>query len=246
MIAVILAAGMATRLRPLTDRCPKCLLEVGGKSLLQRSLDALMENGIRMFVVVTGYKGEMIEGFIRDHYQEQIARGDAAFRFIDNKDYATTNNIYSLWLARPEVDGREFLLLDSDLLYDSKLITVMLSQLRAALSVNRHPLGEEEMKVVVDNDQTIVAINKTCNPAEAYGESVGVEKFSAEYSTALFRELRKMIVDEGLSNVFYEKAFERLIPQGHAFRMVDTTDIYSTELDTIEDFDKAKEDNGKL
>ena len=142
MIAVILAAGMATRLRPLTDRCPKCLLEVGGKSLLQRSLDALMENGIRMFVVVTGYKDEMIEGFIRDHYQEQIARGDAAFRFIDNKDYATTNNIYSLWLARPEVDGREFLLLDSDLLYDSKLITVMLSQPGAALSVNRHPLGE--------------------------------------------------------------------------------------------------------
>ena len=246
MIAVILAAGMATRLRPLTDRCPKCLLEVGGKSLLQRSLDALMENGIRMFVVVTGYKGEMIEGFIRDHYQEQIARGDAAFRFIGNKDYATTNNIYSLWLARPEVDGREFLLLDSDLLYDSKLITVMLSQPGAALSVNRHPLGEEEMKVVVDNGHTIVAINKTCNPAEAYGESVGVEKFSADYSTALFRELRKMIVDEGLSNVFYEKAFERLIPQGHAFRMVDTTDIYSTELDTIEDFDKAKEDNGKL
>lgn len=246
MIAVILAAGMATRLRPLTDRCPKCLLEVGGKSLLQRSLEALMENGIRMFVIVTGYKGEMIEGFIRDHYQEQIARGDAAFRFIDNKDYATTNNIYSLWLARPEVDGREFLLLDSDLLYDSKLIAVMLSQPGAALSVNRHPLGEEEMKVVVDNDHTIVAINKICNPAEAYGESVGVEKFSAEYSTALFRELQRMVVGEGLSNVFYEKAFERLIPQGHAFRMVDTTDIYSTELDTIEDFDKAKEDNGKL
>ena len=233
MIAVILAAGMATRLRPLTDRCPKCLLEVGGKSLLQRSLDALMQNGIKMFVIVTGYKGEMIEGFIRDHYQAQIARGDAAFRFIDNKDYATTNNIYSLWLVQPEVDGREFLLLDSDLLYDSKLITVMLSQYGAALSVNRHPLGEEEMKVVVDNDHTIVAINKTW-------------KFSADYSTALFRELRKMIVDEGLSNVFYEKAFERLIPQGHVFRMVDTTDIYSTELDTIEDFDKAKEDNGKL
>lgn len=71
-------------------------------------------------------------------------------------------------------------------------------------------------------------------------------KFSAEYSTALFRELQRMVVGEGLSNVFYEKAFERLIPQGHAFRMVDTTDIYSTELDTIEDFDKAKEDNGKL
>ncbi len=246
MIAVILAAGMATRLRPLTDRCPKCLLEVGGKSLLQRSLDSLMEHRIRMFVIVTGYKGEMIEKFVREHYQEQIARGDAEFRFIENKDYAGTNNIYSLWLARPEVDGHEFLLLDSDLLYDSKLINVMLLQPGAALSVNRHSLGEEEMKVVVDNNNTIVAINKTCNPADAFGESVGVEKFSADYSTALFQELRRMIVGEGLSNVFYEKAFERLIPQGYAFRVVDTTDIYSTELDTIEDFDKAKEDNGKL
>ena len=60
MKAIILAAGIASRLRPLTDNCPKCLLEIGGKCLLQRSFDGLIKNGINDFVVVTGYLHEQI------------------------------------------------------------------------------------------------------------------------------------------------------------------------------------------
>ena len=73
------------------------------------------------------------------------------------------------------------------------------------------------------------------------GESVGIEKMQADYSTALFRELEQMIEREGLIDVFYERAFERLIPQGHCFRAVDTTSFFSIELDTVEDFNRAKE-----
>ena len=61
-----------------------------------------------------------------------------------------------------------------------------------------------------------------------------------EYSTALFRELEQMIEGEGLIDIFYERAFERLIPQGHTFRIVDTTNFFSIELDTVEDFENAK------
>ena len=63
---------------------------------------------------------------------------------------------------------------------------------------------------------------------------------TADYSTALFRELQQMIEDEGLIDIFYERAFERLIPQGHTFRIVDTTKFFSIELDTPEDFENAK------
>ena len=69
MIGVILAAGMAKRLRPLTDEKPKCLLEVGGKTLLQRTVDAMISAGVKEFVVVTGYRAEMIREFLTVNYQ---------------------------------------------------------------------------------------------------------------------------------------------------------------------------------
>ena len=74
-----------------------------------------------------------------------------------------------------------------------------------------------------------------------WGESVGIGKMTAAYSEALFRELDQMILNEGLIDIFYERAFERLIPQGHTFRVIDTTDYFSYELDTPEDFHRAQE-----
>ena len=108
------------------------------------------------------------------------------------------------------------------------------------LALNRHELGEEEIKVIVDNKGFVKEISKVCAINDALGESVGIEKMTADYSNALFQELQRMIVEEGLIDVFYEKAFERLIPQGFTFRIVDTTDYFSIELDTIEDFENAK------
>lgn len=234
MIAVILAAGMAKRLRPLTDHQPKCLLKIGDRSLLQRSVDALRSVGIHEYVIVTGYLHEMIESFLSKQYPSD------SFHFVYNDVYASTNNIYSLWLARPFVEGKEFLLLDSDLVYDPAILSVVLQEKGSALTVCRHPLGEEEMKVVVDNDMEITEISKTCDPAKAYGESVGIEKFTAGYSSALYRLLKTMMEDEKLVDIFYEAAFQRLIPQGHRFKVIDTTALFSIELDTPEDFSNAQ------
>ena len=194
-LGVILAAGMAKRLRPLTDKCPKCLLAVGERTLLQRTVDAMMKAGINELVVVTGYKAEMIRDFLTAHYPS------LTIHFIDNPDYAHNNNIFSLWLTRPFTEGREFLLSDSDILFDPQIIATVLATEGDALAVNRHELGEEEMKVT---------------------------------------ELEQMIEREGLIDIFYERAFERLIPQGHTFTVVDTTKYFSIELDTPEDFENAK------
>ena len=248
MKAIILAAGMASRLRPLTDTMPKCLLKVGERSLLQRSIDALCDNGIRQFVFVTGYRHEMIEDFVTSRYPHLDAT------FIYNEAYSSTNNIYSLWLARPEADGEEVLLLDSDLLYDPHILgRVISAEGSNILTLIRHDLGEEEMKVVIDDAGHITAISKKCNPEEAIGESLGIERMSAAYTRALYRELDSMMnpghhndgqgEEEGaedLRNVFYERAFERLIPQGHTFSVVDVSDLFSCELDTVYDFNEAK------
>ena len=235
MIGVILAAGMAKRLRPLTDTKPKCLLEVGGRTLLERTVRAMQQAGITEFVVVTGYRGEQIRGFL------ETSTTSPHFTFLHNSDYEHNNNIYSLWMAGEVVRGREFLLMDSDILCDPAAVVAIAKQEESALALNRHECGEEEIKVIVDANQHITEINKTCNPKDAIGESVGIEKMTAEYSTALYQELDQMIVKEGLIDVFYERCFERLIPQGHTFKVVDTTHYFSYELDTPEDFQRAQE-----
>ena len=243
MIGVILAAGMAKRLRPLTDKCPKCLLEIGGRTLLERTVDAMRNAGITEFVVVTGYKEYMIRTFLEDYAQQQNAQssGHLTFTFLNNADYEHNNNIYSLWMATQHLRGKEFLLMDSDILCDPKAVLEVASQPVTALALNRHDLGEEEMKIVVDSEMRITEISKTCKIEDALGESVGIEKIMSDYSVALTDELDQMICQEQLIDIFYERAFERLIPKGFTFKVVDTTHYFSYELDTPEDFEKAKE-----
>ena len=218
---------MAKRLRPLTDACPKCLLKIGERTLLQRTVDAMIAAGINELVVVTGYRGEMIRDFLTEKYLSPLTSHPSPLEihFIHNADYEHNNNIFSLWM----------------ILFDPQLIRTMLTAEGNALALNRHECGEEEIKVIVDSENRILELSKVCSIEKAIGESVGFEKMTASYSTALFKELEQMIEREGLIDVFYERAFERLIPQGHTFRIVDTTQFFSIELDTPEDFENAKQ-----
>ena len=112
---------MAKRLRPLTDERPKCLLKVGERTLLQRTVDGLIAAGISELVVVTGYRANMIRDFLTETYPS------LTIHFIDNVDYAHNNNIFSLWLTRPYTDGRDFLLMDSDILCDPAAIVEVMN-----------------------------------------------------------------------------------------------------------------------
>ena len=236
MKAVILAAGTASRLRPLTENTPKCLLKVNGKTLLERTLDNFVANGITEFLIVTGYLQEMIKDFVMRNYPA------LNIKFVYNKDFTTTNNIYSLYLAEEFAKGEDFILSDSDILFSKDIISGLLADKNPnVLAMNRHELGEEEIKIISDSDRNVLEISKVCSIEKAIGESVGLEKMSASYSTALYAELHQMIDNEGLANVFYEKAFERLIPQGKVFKYLDTTDYFSMEIDTVEDYDKIKD-----
>ena len=152
MKGVILAAGMAKRLRPLTDEKPKCLLEVGGKTLLQRTVDAMISAGIKEFVVVTGYRENMIREFLTARYPQYT------INFIDNPDYEHNNNIFSLWLAMEKLHGTEVLLMDSDILCDPEAVRRVARKTVPALAMQQHELGEEEMKIVVDAEGRIIPV----------------------------------------------------------------------------------------
>lgn len=234
MRALIPAAGMATRLRPLTNNCPKCLLPIGGHALLELALKALEDIGIKDITICTGYLAEQIRLFTKHNFPQ------LNIHFVHNDLYETTNNIYSLYLMRNDAEGNDVVLLDSDIVFDPAVLKRLIdSKDDNTLALNSHKLGEEEIKVILDNNQRVQEISKTCSIAKAAGESIGIEKMSAAYTAALYKEMEQMIEHEHLSNVFYEKAFERLIPQGHTFGVTDVSDLFSAELDTPEDFEEA-------
>ena len=235
MKAIILAAGIASRLRPLTNNSPKCLLEIGEKNLLQRTINALIANKISDIIIVTGYLHEMIETFVTQHYP------NLQVEFIHNEKYESTNNIYSLWLTKKSVLNTDILLLDSDILFDSEIIGCLLnSEYSTCLALNKHDLGKEEIKVITDSHNRIEEISKTCSIQKAAGESIGIEKMSNDFVRTLFSELDIMIQEKLQVNIFYEAAFENVIKQGANMYAVDTTSFFSMELDTVEDFQQAQ------
>lgn len=237
MTALILAAGIAKRLRPLTDSTPKCLLPLGEKTILQRTVDNLRANGVTRFVVVTGYLREMIEEHFAAHWP------DLDVTFLHNPVYDSTNNIYSLWLARDAVAGRDVLLLDSDIIFDRRIVGALLDARHPdCIALNRDiDVGEEEIKVRLGEDDRILEISKVVAIPDAAGESIGIERFSAAWVDHLYRVLDTMIREEERVDIFYEAAFERVIDEGSPLYAVDISAWPCMELDTVEDYRAAQQ-----
>ena len=168
MRAVILAAGMGKRLAPMGWDQPKGLLRIGGRTLLDNNIESLLENEVRHVVAVVGYQREVIEAAIRAHPV------DAAF--VVNEDYAETNTIHSLWLARDYLDD-EFLYFNADVFFDRRIVGLLLEYETSALAVEAKSCGEEEVKVSVDAEGRIRRIGKALPPHECLGEFIGIARF---------------------------------------------------------------------
>ncbi len=235
MRAILLAAGQATRLRPLTDNCPKCLLMVAGESILERAVRILGQHGIRRFTVVDGFCGDMIRNTLDESFP------DFEFLFIRNEDFSTTNNAWSLMLADCPA-GEPIFLLDSDILFEPEVITRLLAfgapnrlGLRTTGSV-----GEEEMKVALGQDGRVENLTKEMPATEAAGESVGLEVFSGEFVTELRKVLDRRMKVDGFINEYYEASFVELMKAGQDVRPVDLGELICMEIDTAEDLESAR------
>lgn len=238
MRAVLLAAGQATRLRPLTDNCPKCLLKVGPESILERAVRILGERGLRQFTVVDGFCGDMIRDTLKTSFP------DFEFHFIRNEDFSTTNNAWSLMLACG-VDGagdEPIFLLDSDIVFEPEVIDRIL----ADEAPNRLGLrttgvvGKEEMKVRLDTTGRVDDLSKDIAPATTGGESVGLEIFSAPAVRILSEILHRRMKVENRVNEYYEASFVEMIRSGIEILPVDLAGLKCMEIDTLEDLTAAR------
>ena len=233
MTAVILAAGIASRLRPLTNNIPKSLLEVGGKALLQRNLESLKQSGIHRIVLVTGYLHEMIESFVHS-----LNLG-LDTEFIYNPVFDQTNNNYSLWLSRPAVNGQGIILLDADILFDQQILVRLFASPHddALIMRTSNHLGHEEIKCELNEDGEVVKIGKHLDPKKSAGESLGIEKFSPSTTAKLFDVLsRRHVHDE-----FYEASFQEVIDGGARIFAVESGGFPCMEIDTPDDLQAAEE-----
>jgi len=230
MRGIILAAGKGSRLNGTIGDKPKCLLRVGGKTLVERQIEALKSVGITDIVVVVGCQADSVR-----------RNCGARITYIENSRFAQTNSLYSLWLARPLLyDG--FVVMNCDVLFHPQMLSdLVTSRHEDALLIayqddDAEPFGDEEMKVKVRRGR-VTDIAKTLSPDEADGENVGVVKFGREGARLLVSLLDRRVIAGGLRD-WAPKAFgdfARLRP----LHVIGTRAFPWTEIDFPEDYERA-------
>lgn len=237
MTCVILAAGISSRLYPLTLSTPKCLLKVGEYTILERTIRNVLLHKTSRFVIVTGFQAEMIMDFVR------VAFPSLNVEFIPNPHFRDTNNAYSLALANQTLAGEGMLLLDGDIVFHHRILSQLLSApYENCLAVRRTTdSGEEEVRVAVDEEWRILQVGKGVSKELTLGESIGIEKFSIGGTRQLFEVLNRRMFVEKRENEFYEASFQELIKAGIPIFAVDTRHLPCIEIDTLEDLGKARQ-----
>lgn len=228
--AILLAAGCSRRLGALTETRPKCLLEVGGRSLIEHQLDAMRAAGVERFVIVTGYLADKV----------RATCGHQDVEYVQNDDYATTNSLYSLGLALARGAGG-FVLTNADVLFDPELLIRLLRAPGpdALLFEPGEALGDEEMKVRVSPQGTVEAMAKSLPAGGYHGENLGVLKFSAD-AHARLTPIVDALLAENQANAWAPKAFDRL-SQEHPIQAISSRGLPWIEIDFPEDLARARE-----
>lgn len=230
MKGIILAAGRGSRLNGESSHTPKCLVKVGGLSLVERQIDALHACGIDDIAVVVGCGADQV----RTHCGEGL-------RFVENTNYARTNSLYSLWTARHLLaDG--FVVMNCDVLFHPRLLDDLLTARdEDALLVSYREdaptaFGDEEMKVKVRRG-CVVDISKEMDATEADGENLGIVKFSPAGAKVLTPILDRIVSGGGLRE-WAPRAF-LMFARVRPLHAIGTRGLPWTEIDFPEDYRRA-------
>jgi choline kinase len=178
----------------------------------------------------------MIKTFVQNNYPS------LNITFVFNDVYDSTNNIYSLWLVKKYLQGADILLMDSDIIFDRRIVTQLLASGKGNFLVVRSDqrFTEEEMKVIINEENIIKQISKGIDPNIADGESIGIEKFESGFLHILFDKLYQRVVINGRTNDFYEAAFQDVIEDGQKIFALDVGNYKCIEVDTAEDIEHAE------
>lgn len=234
MLAVVLVAGVSRRLYPMTKNRPKCLLEIGGRTIFDHQMDGLKAVGVKEVCLVVGYRREQILA------QAQHHAPDLDFGHVINHHFFETNTAASLALASEHFLDRDTILLNGDVLFDPRVLERCVSGGHLAnLAVEAKPCGDEEVKVLVEPDDRITRIGKEVDAGACRGEYIGVAHIAAPFTTHLATSLDKLMhTDEG-RDAYYERAIDTFLDE-QAVHSVDVTGLPCIEIDFPEDYENAR------
>jgi choline kinase len=232
MKAIILAAGIGKRFKEVTEQKPKCLIEIQGKTLLERTLTALDAAGVTQAVIVIGYRGEMIEQTIGP------ACAGVQVRYVLNDRYEK-GAILSLWSAREEFDD-DILIMDADVLFPVALIARLVRSTHTncfLLDASAVNTGEEQM-LLTRGGRVLDIVRGGSGDFDLIGESVGFLKVSRS-DAPLLRTILDDLVVQGRDTIEHEEAFPIFLAQRVVgFERVD--DLPWIEIDFPVDLEQAE------
>lgn len=241
MQALMLAAGMGKRLGKYTGNNTKCMVEVAGKKLIDRAIQAIEEAGIEKFILVIGYKGENLKNYVLDNYKNSKIK----FEFINNEQYASSNNIFSFYMAKEYLEQDDTILLESDLIYDSRIIKrVVECQDKDLAVVAKYESWMDGTVVTCDENRNITQfiekVDMDLRLAESYYKTVNIYKLSKEFSCSTYIPFLEAYMKAYGLNSYYEtvlKVISHLSKTSLKAYFVDDLPWY--EIDDAQDLDIA-------
>ena len=242
MQAIMLAAGMGSRLGKYTKDNTKCMLDVYGKTLLERAIDSLLNANINKLILVLGYKKENVKKYIKETKLDEKIE----IEFIDNDIYDKTNNIYSLYLAKDKLIQDDTILLESDLIYDESVISELVnSKYKDAALVAKYEEWMDGTMVTLNEDKVISSFveknNFDYNEVNSYYKTVNIYKFSKDFCERFYLPFLESYIKAYGHNDYYELVLKVIsgLKDAKLYGVVlDGKDWY--EIDDCQDYDIVK------
>ena len=241
MQAIILAAGMGRRLGELTSQNTKCMVKVNGVSLIDRLLGQLSRLTLNRVVIVVGYKGQELKDYIGQRYAERLK-----IEYVENPVYDRTNNIYSLALAKDQLQEDDTLLIESDLIFSDRLFPMVVDNAQPNVAlVAKYESWMDGTMVTIDKEQNIVNFvpKKAFNYADIdkYYKTVNIYKFSKEFSQQKYVPFLDAYSKAMGNNEYYEQVLR-------VITMIDDSGLKALpigqekwyEIDDVQDLDIAE------
>ena len=194
--AVIMASGMGTRFGQFTEKIPKGFVEFGGIPMVERSIQTLIDSGIKKIIIGTGYKKESYETLARKYPQ---------IKCVYSTRYAETNSMYTLWNCREEIGDDDFLLLESDLVYEKKAITSLIDCMSPDVMLITPITKFQDQYYVEFNDFRVLTNCSVCKEdLSAKGELVGIHKLSNRFYRKMCDEYSTIVEEKPKLGYEYE------------------------------------------
>jgi len=238
MHAIILAAGMGTRLGKYTKNNTKCMVPINGQTMIERTLDALDDVGIRACVIVVGYEKDNLCNFVGFQYK------NIKITYVVNENYAKTNNIFSLCLACDFLLADDTLVLESDLIFETRIIKELLENPEPTMAVVApYEFWMDGTVVQISQDNVITSfipkINFNYCDKSTYYKTVNIYKFSRDFLRDCFVPFLQAYLKAKGNTCYYEEVLRVIVPIVQIKAMV-LSDHKWYEIDDVQDKDIAE------